>query len=116
MASNSESCGDRGWNKKGCKRVGAVPRRPYSGRHVGTIKLTAVNHVVPNQAVKVNSLGKWKTALQLSAMSAMLLLHKAERLAGNAPEVLDALHWGARASLGLLWAGAFLAVRRRMRP
>ena len=72
--------------------------------------------LVPDQAVKVNSLGKWKTALQLVAMSGMMLLHKAERVAGNAPDMLDALHWGAHASLALLWAGAFLAVRPALKP
>lgn len=63
------------------------------------------------QAVKVNSLGKWKTALQMGAMGGMLLLRRADTMLGSAPDVLAAVHWGARVSLLGLWAGAFLAVR-----
>ena len=35
------------------------------------------------QAVKVNSLGKWKTALQMVAMSALLLLRNADHILGD---------------------------------
>lgn len=35
------------------------------------------------QAVKVNSLGKWKTALQMVAMSALLLLRNADHILGS---------------------------------
>ncbi|EIE19561.1 CDP-diacylglycerol--glycerol-3-phosphate 3-phosphatidyltransferase [Coccomyxa subellipsoidea C-169] len=63
-----------------------------------------------HKAVKVNSLGKWKTALQMAALSALLLLHKAHNVLGRSEEVLEALHWAARAALIVLWAGAFLAV------
>lgn len=66
--------------------------------------------MIAAQAVKVNSLGKWKTALQMVAMSGMLLLHKAQNILGSSDDVLEAIHLGARISLVLLWAGAFLAV------
>ena len=68
------------------------------------------------QAVKVNSLGKWKTALQMVALSALLLLHKAHNVLGREEHVVEALHWAARASLFVLWAGAFLAVRSCFSP
>lgn len=59
----------------------------------------------------MNSLGKWKTALQMVALSGLLLLHKAQNVLGSDDEVLvDALHWAARVALMVLWAGAFLAV------
>lgn len=35
------------------------------------------------QAVKVNSLGKWKTALQMGAMSAMLAVRRGEAWLGD---------------------------------
>ncbi len=64
----------------------------------------------------MNSLGKWKTALQMAALSALLLLHKAHNVLGRSEEVLEALHWAARAALIVLWAGAFLAVRACFSP
>ena len=62
------------------------------------------------QAVKVNSLGKWKTALQMVAMSGMLLLHRVENVLGSDHELLEHLQWATYACLLLLWAGAFLSV------
>ena len=68
------------------------------------------------QAVKVNSLGKWKTALQMVAMSAILVLRRAEawlprpKTAAGRAQLGVALATGMRASLALLWAGTFLAV------
>ena len=68
------------------------------------------------QAVKVNSLGKWKTALQMVAMSVILVLRRAEawlpvpRTAAGRAALGAALASGMRASLALLWAGTFLAV------
>lgn len=38
---------------------------------------------IPVAAVKVNSLGKWKTALQMIAMSALLLLRNADHVLGS---------------------------------
>ena len=62
------------------------------------------------QAVKVNSLGKWKTALQMVAMSGMLLLHRPENVLGVDHRALEHLQWATYACLLLLWAGAFLSV------
>lgn len=62
------------------------------------------------QAVKVNSLGKWKTALQMVAMSGMLLLHRPENVLGADHRALEHLQWATYACLLLLWAGAFLSV------
>ena len=70
----------------------------------------AVN-TIPAQAVKVNSLGKWKTALQMVAMSGMLLLHQPENVLGVDHRALEHLQWATYACLLLLWAGAFLSVR-----
>lgn len=64
----------------------------------------------PVQAVKVNSLGKWKTALQMVAMSGMLLLHRPENVLGVDHRALEHLQWATYACLLLLWAGAFLSV------
>ena len=64
-------------------------------------------------AVKVNSLGKWKTALQMVAMVALLALRHAASPGGWARRagIPDrAVHAATRASLALLWAGALLAV------
>lgn len=66
--------------------------------------------------MKVNSLGKWKTALQMVAMSAMLVFRRAEgwlpvpKTAAGKAQLISALATGMRASLALLWAGTFLAV------
>ena len=64
-------------------------------------------------AVKVNSLGKWKTALQMVAMVALLALRHAASPGGWASRAgipASAVHAATRFSLGLLWAGALLAV------
>ena len=58
----------------------------------------------------MNSLGKWKTALQMVAMSGMLLLHRVENVLGSDHELLEHLQWATYACLLLLWAGAFLSV------
>lgn len=59
----------------------------------------------------MNSLGKWKTALQMVAMSGMLLLHRPQNVLGADHWVLEHAQQGTCACLGLLWAGAFLSVR-----
>lgn len=61
-----------------------------------------------HKAVKVNSLGKWKTAVQMVAMSAMLFFRKADALLGQEPHVLEALHLGSMMSFALLFMGALL--------
>lgn len=64
-------------------------------------------------AVKVNSLGKWKTALQMAAMVALLALRHAASPGGWARRLgipTPVVHASTRASLALLWAGALLAV------
>lgn len=64
-------------------------------------------------AVKVNSLGKWKTALQMVAMVALLALRHAASPGGWARRSgvpVAVIHAATRLSLGLLWAGALLAV------
>ena len=64
-------------------------------------------------AVKVNSLGKWKTALQMAVMVALLALRHAASPGGWARRLgipTRAVHVSTRASLALLWAGAVLAV------
>ena len=65
---------------------------------------------MPAQAVKVNSLGKWKTALQMAAMSGMLLLRQPENLLGHDHAGLEHVQRASHACLLLLWAGAFLSV------
>lgn len=61
-----------------------------------------------HKAVKVNSLGKWKTAIQMVAMGAMLVFRKAELVVGTEPHVLEALHIASVLSYGLLFIGASL--------
>ena len=64
-------------------------------------------------AVKVNSLGKWKTALQMAAMVALLALRHAASPGGWARRAgisEKTVHAATRAALALLWAGALLAV------
>lgn len=63
-----------------------------------------------HKAVKVNSLGKWKTALQMVAMSWMFFLRKAGNLLGDKPEVLDMVQDAILVSYLLLWGGACLAL------
>lgn len=68
----------------------------------------------PRSAVKVNSLGKWKTALQLVAMIALLSLRHAAAVPGGVAHILGVperhVHALTRAALAVLWAGALLAV------
>ncbi|CAK0785707.1 hypothetical protein CVIRNUC_008918 [Coccomyxa viridis] len=63
-----------------------------------------------HRAVKVNSLGKWKTALQMAAMSGLLLLRRPENLLGHDHASLEHAQRASHACLLLLWAGAFLSV------
>ncbi|KAK9806079.1 hypothetical protein WJX72_000337 [[Myrmecia] bisecta] len=63
-----------------------------------------------HKAVKVNSLGKWKTALQMVGMSAMMTFRRAEYLLGNHDEMVRLIQLGTRMSLVIIWAGTFLAV------
>jgi len=58
-------------------------------------------------AVRVNSLGKWKTAAQMVAMSGLLALRRGGERWPRHRVAVDA---GVRASLALLWAGAALGV------
>ena len=51
------------------------------------------------QAVKVNSLGKWKTALQMVAMSALLLLRNADHILGDEKRGGWSAHLGADAQV-----------------
>mmetsp|Transcript_7472 Transcript_7472/g.22112 ORF Transcript_7472/g.22112 Transcript_7472/m.22112 type:complete len:306 (+) Transcript_7472:187-1104(+) len=61
-----------------------------------------------SKAVKVNSLGKWKTALQMVGISALLALRESSRILGASRlELINSLTWGA---LALLYGGAVLAV------
>ncbi|KAK9811969.1 hypothetical protein WJX73_004184 [Symbiochloris irregularis] len=62
------------------------------------------------QAVKVNSLGKWKTAMQMVAMSLLLACRHGDAWLGTSPEALLHLRRTAQWSLFILWAGAFFAV------
>jgi len=43
-------------------------------------------------------------------ISALLLMQRAEVLVGSTPASLKAIRWGTHTALGVLWAGAFLAV------
>ena len=64
-------------------------------------------------AVKVNSLGKWKTALQMVAMVALLALRHAASPGGWGQRLgvpTRVVHGSTRGALALLWAGALLAV------
>jgi len=64
-------------------------------------------------AVKVNSLGKWKTALQMVAMVALLALRHAASPGGWGHGLgvpTKVVHASTRGALALLWAGALLAV------
>lgn len=93
----------------GSMLVKAVKVNMLGNMLVQAVKVNPLGNVLV-QAVKVNSLGKWKTALQMAALSALLLLHKAHNVLGREEHVTEALHWAARGSLFVLWAGAFLAV------
>ena len=59
-------------------------------------------------AVKVNSLGKWKTALQMVAMSGLLLLRGPALEAASEKVFPPALALCVRVSFAALWAGAIL--------
>lgn len=48
-----------------------------------TDELEQVWPTLPFQAVKVSSLGKWKTAFQMTSMSVMLFCRKAGNLLGH---------------------------------
>ena len=47
---------------------------------------------------------------QMVGISALLIMARADVLVGTAPGSLEAIRWGVHAALGVLWAGAFLAV------
>ncbi|KAK9821443.1 hypothetical protein WJX81_007458 [Elliptochloris bilobata] len=49
-------------------------------------------------------------AVKMVGISALLIMQRAEVLLGSAPRSLEAIRWGSHAALGVLWAGAFLAV------
>ncbi|KAI7840613.1 hypothetical protein COHA_005635 [Chlorella ohadii] len=63
-----------------------------------------------HKAVKVNSLGKWKTALQMVAMSALLLLRNADHLLGDEPLLLEWLHYATWLAWLMLWVATVLAL------
>ncbi|CAL5228181.1 g11263 [Coccomyxa viridis] len=91
----------------------AVPVVIMIGREITMSSLrewAAASGGTAHKAVKVNSLGKWKTALQMVAMSGMLLLHRPENVLGVDHRALEHLQWATYACLLLLWAGAFLSV------
>jgi CDP-diacylglycerol--glycerol-3-phosphate 3-phosphatidyltransferase len=63
-----------------------------------------------HKAVKVNSLGKWKTALQMVAMSALLVARQPEVLKMGiiaGPHLLERVVW---ISFSILWAATAMAV------
>ena len=62
-----------------------------------------------HRAVKVSSLGKWKTALQMIALSALLVLRN-DHLVGGDPATVRLLHRATLAAFGLLWASTALAL------
>ena len=47
---------------------------------------------------------------QMVGISALLIMRRGEVLMGTTPAALEAVRWGSHAALGVLWAGAFLAV------
>lgn len=62
-------------------------------------------------AVKVNSLGKWKTALQMVSMSCLLVFRNGEDLVGgDDAEVVKALHIATEVAFVFLLVAALLAV------
>lgn len=89
----------------------AVPVLLIIGREIAMSSLrewASASSSNARDAVKVNSLGKWKTALQMVGISSLLALRESQRLFGVAhAQLLDQLLW---ASLGLLYGGAVLAV------
>lgn len=62
-----------------------------------------------HKAVKVSSLGKWKTALQMTSMSILLVLRN-DHLVGDSDIVVLWLHRGTLAAYGLLLAATALAL------
>jgi len=62
-----------------------------------------------HKAVKVSSLGKWKTALQMTSMSILLVLRN-DHLLSDSEIVVVWLHRGTLAAYGLLVASTALAV------
>lgn len=62
-----------------------------------------------HQAVKVSSLGKWKTALQMTAMSLLLVLRN-DHLVGNSDVVVLWLHRATLACWVLLWMATALGL------
>lgn len=62
------------------------------------------------QAVRVNSLGKWKTALQMVAMVLLLVLRKAEQLFPMGPKAIKLLHVATVVSWLTLWMATILAL------
>mmetsp|Transcript_26667 Transcript_26667/g.47457 ORF Transcript_26667/g.47457 Transcript_26667/m.47457 type:complete len:264 (-) Transcript_26667:32-823(-) len=63
-----------------------------------------------HKAVKVSSLGKWKTAAQMTSMSVMLFCRKAENLLGDEAQVLANVKLVVRFSYFLLLVSAALSV------
>ena len=61
------------------------------------------------KAVKVSSLGKWKTALQMTSMSILLVLRN-DHLIGDSDVVVLWLHRGTLAAYGLLLGATVLAL------
>lgn len=89
----------------------AVPVLFIIGREIAMSSLrewASASSSNARNAVKVNSLGKWKTALQMVGISLLLALRESQRIFGVAhSQLLDQLLWGA---LGLLYGGAVLAM------
>ena len=62
-----------------------------------------------HKAVKVSSLGKWKTALQMTAMSLLLVLRN-DHLVGDSDAVVAWLHGATLACYALLVGSTVLAL------
>jgi phosphatidylglycerophosphate synthase len=87
---------------RGCTTRLSMQRRvPHS--------LTAPPPAPTPQAVKVSSLGKWKTALQMTAMSALLVLRN-DHLVGDSARALAWVHAATLGAWATLVAATVLAV------
>jgi CDP-diacylglycerol---glycerol-3-phosphate 3-phosphatidyltransferase len=70
----------------------------------------AVSGSGAHKAVKVNPLGKWKTALQMVAMSLLLVFRNGDHLLGDEEWVVVALQRAILAAFFTLWVATALAL------
>lgn len=105
--------------------LSSAPPAPISQSHMITVVTIIISREITmsslrewaaaarngaHEAVKVNSLGKWKTAMQMTGMSLLLLLRNGDHILGDEPRVVKWIHRLTQCAWISLICAAILAV------